>query len=220
MYLLHIVGVKWLLFDLLQFPQDQFQNHELVLKKCKGWCFGHACLTLMLLCVGLHFILSSTFHNINKNVKALKTKSIYKTAVSTRPLFSMVYLVKSLLLTVFISSQYVQSRFLSHQIQIEQRDPPMKSKQILVSQEKTPPQDYRNLNLPFGFDLEPKITAKKPQSENTSERNQSRTQKYSFSQIHKDLMKLLKKAQKFERLMKMAMRLKSDMEESRYVRLH
>ena len=131
----------------------------------------------------------------------------------------MVYLVKSLLLTVFISSQYVQSRFLSHQIQIQQRDPPMKTKQILVSQEKTP-QDYRNLNLPFGFDLEPTITAKKPHSEKTSELKQSRTQKYSFSQIHKDLMKLLKKAQKFERLMKMAMRLKSDMEESRYVRLH
>ena len=131
----------------------------------------------------------------------------------------MVYLLKSLLLTVFISSQYVHSRNLSHQTQIQQRDPPMKNKQILVSQEKTP-QDYRNLNLPFGFDLEPTITAKKPQSENTSELKQSKTQKYSFSQIHKDLMKLLKKARKFERLMKMAMRLKSDMEESRYVRLH
>ena len=172
---------------------------------------------LMLLCVGLHFILSSTFHNINKNVEALKTKSIYKTVVSTRPLFNMVYLLKSLLLTVFISSQYVHSHFLSHQIQIQQRDPPMKNKQILVSQEKTP-QDYRNLNLPFGFDLEPTITTKKPQSENASELIQSRTEKYSFFQIHKDLMKLLKKAKKFEKLLKMAMRLKSDMEG--YVRLH
>ena len=93
----------------------------------------------------------------------------------------------------------------------------MKNKQILVSQEKTP-QDYRNLNLPFGFDLEPTITTKKPQSENTSELKQSRTQTNSFFQIHKDLMKLLKKAKKFEKLLKMAMRLKSDMEG--YVRLH
>ena len=137
-YLLHTVGVKWLLYDILQFPQDQFQNHELVLKKCKGW-YHHALVMrvwrlLMLLCVGLHFILSSTFNNINKNVEALKTKSIYKTVVSTRPLFNMVYLLKSLLLTVFISSQYVHSHFLSHQIQIQQRDPPMKNKQIMVSQ--------------------------------------------------------------------------------------
>ena len=131
----------------------------------------------------------------------------------------MVYLLKSLLLTIFISSQYVHSRFLSHQIQIQQKDPPMENNQILVSQEKIS-QDYRNLNLPFGFDLESTIKTKEPKSENTSELKQSKTQKYSFSQIHKNLMKLLKKAQKFERLMKMAMRLKSDMEESRYVRLH
>lgn len=129
----------------------------------------------------------------------------------------MVYLLKSLLLTVFVSSQYVHSRFLSHQIQIQRRDPPMKNKQILVSQGKTP-QDYRNLNLPFGFDLESTIKTKEPKSENTSELKQSRTQKYSFFRIHKDLMKLLKKAKKFERLMKMAMRLESDIEG--YVRLH
>ena len=129
----------------------------------------------------------------------------------------MGYLLKSLLLTLFISSQCVHSHFLSHQIQIQQKDPPMKNKQILVSQEKTP-QDYRNLNLPFGFDLEPTITTKKPQSDNTFELKQSRTQKYPFLQIHKDLMKLLKKAKKFERLVKMAMRLKRDMEG--YVRLH
>ena len=127
----------------------------------------------------------------------------------------MVYLLKSLLLTIFISSQYVHSRFLSHQIQIQQRDAPMKNKQILVSQEKTS-QDYRNLNLPFGFDVESKT--KEPKSENTCELKQSRTQKYSFFQIHNNLMKLLKKAKKFERLMKMAMRLQSDMEG--YIRLH
>ena len=93
----------------------------------------------------------------------------------------------------------------------------MKTKQILASQEKTP-QDYRSLNLPFGFDLEPTIKTRKPKSDNTFELKQSRTRKYSFLQIHKDLMKLLKKAKKFERLMKMAMRLKRDMEG--YVRLH
>ena len=129
----------------------------------------------------------------------------------------MVYLLKSLLLTIFISSQYVHSRFLSHQIQIQQKDPPMENNQILVSQEKIP-QDYRNLNLPFGFDLESTIKTKEPKSENTSELKQSKTQKYSFSRIHKDLMKLLKKAKKFERLMKMAMRLQSNMEG--YIRLH
>ena len=94
----------------------------------------------------------------------------------------------------------------------------MKNKQILVSQEKTP-QDYRNLNLPFGFDLEPTITTKKPQSENASELKQSRTQKYSFFRIHKDIMKLLKKAKKFDRLMKMAMRLEKIYIKG-YVRLH
>ena len=91
----------------------------------------------------------------------------------------------------------------------------MKNKQILVSQEKTP-QDYRNLNLPFGFDLEP---TKKPKSENTSELKQSRAQKYSFFRIHKDIMKLLKKAKKFDRLMKMAMRLEK-IYINGYVRLH
>ena len=93
----------------------------------------------------------------------------------------------------------------------------MKNEQVLVSQEKTT-HDYRNLNLPFGFDLEPSIKTKEPTSENTSELKQSRTQKYSFFRIRKDLMKLLKRAKKFERLMKMAMRLESDMK--RYVRLH
>ena len=165
----------------------------------------------------VHFILSSTFHDINKNAEALNTKSIYKTAVSTRPIFNMVYLLKSLLLTIFISSQYVHSRFLSHQIQIQQKDPPMENNQILVSQEKIS-QDYRNLNLPFGFDLESTIKTKEPKSENTSELKQSKTQKNSFSRIHKDLMKLLKTAKKFERLMKMAMRLQSNMEG--YIRLH
>ena len=129
----------------------------------------------------------------------------------------MVYLLKSLLLTVFISSQYVHSHFLSHQIQIQQKDPPMENNQILVSQEKIS-QDYRNLNLPFGFDLESTIKTKEPKSENTSELKQSKTQKNSFSRIHKDLMKLLKTAKKFERLMKMAMRLQSNMEG--YIRLH
>ena len=196
-----------------------------MLKKCKGLyhhsqrAFRENSSSIASLCRPIFYTFnSSTFHNINKNAEALKTKSTYKTAVSTRPLFNMANLLKSILLTVFISSQYVQCRFLSHHIQIQQRDPPMKTKQILVSQEKTPPQDYRNLNLPFGFDLEPKITAKKPQSENTSELKQSKTQKYSFSQIHKDLMKLLKTAKKFERLMKMAMRLQSNMEG--YIRLH
>ena len=91
----------------------------------------------------------------------------------------------------------------------------MKNKQILVSQEKTP-QDYRNLNLPFGFDLEPTT---KPKPENTSELKQSRTQKYSFFRIHKDIMKLLKEAKKFDRLMKMAMRLEK-IYINGYVRLH
>ena len=93
----------------------------------------------------------------------------------------------------------------------------MENNQILVSQEKIS-QDYRNLNLPFGFDLESTIKTKEPKSENTSELKQSKTQKNSFSRIHKDLMKLLKTAKKFERLMKMAMRLQSNMEG--YIRLH
>ena len=98
----------------------------------------------------------------------VSTRPLY---VFTRSLFKMFYLRKCLFLTVFISSQYVHSRFLSHQIQIQQRDPPMKNKQISVSQEKTP-QDYRNLNLPFGFDLKPTIKPKKHKSENTSELKQ------------------------------------------------
>ena len=118
---------------------------------------------------------------------------------------------------VLISSQHVHSRFTSHQIQIQERDPLMENKQILVSQEKTL-QDYKNLNLPFGFDLEPTIKTKKPKSENTLEPRQSKTQKSSFFQILKNMKKLLKKDKKFERLMKMAMQLESDMEG--YVRLH
>ena len=105
------------------------------------------------------------------------------------------------------------------QIQIHPSNPfmSMNNKQSSVIQNEAP-QDNRKTKLQFDLEPTKNLSKQQNQSKNPSEVKQSRAQKHSFFRIHKDLMKLLRKAKKFGRLMKMAMRLESDIEG--YIRLH